>query len=117
MPEWKEIATPSRKADYRYKHLRLLAAPPAQHIIGIPSDQQKLPVRIGDVVRIYMRRSWQEANVYLNEINISSWPHERVLEVEWPCPHCAHAHHFVIPESWIAEGKAVFVEKVEKIEA
>lgn len=108
MPEWKEIATPSRKADYRYKHLRLLAAPPAQRILG-----GSLPVQIGDVVRIYMRRSWEDANVYLNEINISSWPPERVLEVEWPCPHCAHAHHFVIPESWIAEGKAVFVEKIE----
>lgn len=113
MPQWKNIPIPARKADYRFKHLRLLAAPPAQRIIGGSPDQQELPVRINDVVRISMRRSWEETNAKLNMINISSWPPERVLEVEWPCPHCSHSHHFVIPESWIAEGKAVFVEKIE----
>ena len=28
MPQWKEVPAPARKADYRYKFLRLLDTPP-----------------------------------------------------------------------------------------
>ena len=31
---WKEVERPARKADYRYKYLRLLAVPPEQRIVG-----------------------------------------------------------------------------------
>lgn len=113
MPQWKTIPTPSRKADYRYKHLRLLAAPPAQRIFGGSPDQEELPVRINDVVRIYMRRTAEETAHVVSVNNVSAWGNTRVLDVEWACPHCSHLHHVMIPENWIAEGKAVFVEKVE----
>ncbi len=38
---------------------------------------------------------------------------KRVLELRWKCPHCDYAHEVFIPESWIAEGKAQFVEVEE----
>lgn len=105
MPTWKYVSPPARKADYRNKHLRLLATPPEQC-----PGQRVLPVLNGDVVKIYMRRSAKETWRMCNSNNVASWGDVRVLEVEWPCPHCGHTHRLMIPESWIDEGKAVFVE-------
>lgn len=105
---WKKVEPPRTKAEWRYKHLRLLALPPRQVTIGKP----ELPVKIGDVVRIFMRRSYDDAgNLWTHDI--SEWPRERILEVEWGCPHCGHMHRSLIPESWITEGRAEFVEKDE----
>ena len=109
---WKEVERPARKADSRYKYLRLLAVPPEQRIVGGQSGQRELPVRTGDVVKIYMRRSAEETKHVVSVNDVSAWGDARVLEVEWPCPHCRHTHHVMIPESWIAENKAVFVEPI-----
>ena len=112
MVTWKDVPPPAKKADYRYKHLRLLAEPPVD---GQPCSPETppLPVRIGDVARIAMRRAAKETRGICSITDVSSWGAIRVLELEWKCPHCAEAHHILIPESWIAEGKAVFVEKAE----
>ena len=112
MTTWKEVERPAKKADYRYKYLRLLAVPPEQSIISGQSGQRELPVRTGDVVKIYMRRSAEETQHVVSVNDVSAWGDARVLEVEWPCPHCRHTHHVMIPESWIAENKAVFVEPI-----
>lgn len=106
---WKDVPVPTRKADYRFKYLRLLAVPPRQAIIGKP----ELPVKIGDVVHIFMRRSYDDAGDLWTR-DISGWPRERILEVEWNCPHCDQMHRILIPEAWIAEGKAVFVEQTDE---
>ena len=111
MTTWNEAERPARKADYRYKHLRLQATPPEQRIVGGPSGQRELPVRIGDVIKIYMRRPAEETKHVVSINDVSAWGDARVLEVEWPCPHCGHSHHFMIPESWLDDGKAVFVER------
>ena len=116
MPQWKEVSAPARKADYRYKFLRLLDTPPRQRIGYGPEGsywEPELPVRVGDVVKIHMRRTAAETGHVCSVNDVSAWG-ERVLEVEWPCPHCLHPHHVMIPESWITEGKAVFVEKVSE---
>ena len=105
-----EVERPARKAEYRYKHLRLLATPPEQRIADVPIKQRDLPVRIGDVVKITMRRNARETWQIVSANDVSNWGDVRVLEVEWPCPHCGHSHHFMIPESWLDDGKAVFVE-------
>ena len=47
MTTWKETPRPARKADYRYKDLRLLAMPPEQRIADVPIKQRELPVRKG----------------------------------------------------------------------
>ena len=116
MPQWKEVSAPARKADYRYKFLRLLDTPPRQRIGYGPDGsywKRELPIRAGDVVQISMRRSAAETGHLCSVNDVSAWG-ERVLEVEWPCLHCLHPHHVMIPESWITEGKAVFVEKVSE---
>ncbi len=115
MPQWKEAPAPARKSEYRFKHLRLLAAPPRQQIGYGPEGRYwkpELPVQAGDVVQIVMRRSAAETGHVCSVNDVSAWG-ERVLEVEWSCPHCLHPHHVMIPESWIAGGKAMFVEKIE----
>lgn len=109
MADWKEVNPPARKADYRYKHLRLLAEPPADGQQRAPAAKP-LPVRIGDVAKISMRRAAKDTWGHSGIPDVSQWGDIRVLDLEWTCPHCAHSHHFMIPESWLDEGKAVFVE-------
>lgn len=108
---WIAVPPPIRKPDWRYKHMRLLAVPPKQRIPGDPTGQRELPVQIGDVVKVYMRRRAEETAHVCSISDVSTWGNVRVLEVEWDCPHCGHPHHIMIPESWVAEGDAVFVEK------
>lgn len=36
---------------------------------------------------------------------------ERILKVTWRCQHCGARHTGYIPENWIADGKAFFVEQ------
>lgn len=109
---WKDVPIPAKKADYRFKHLRLLAVPPRQQLRFSP--QPELPVKAGDVAMIYARRSWAEADAHCHCLDISLWPHERVLELMWDCGHCHATHHILIPEAWIAEGKTVFVEQTDE---
>lgn len=108
---WKEVPAPAKKADYRFKHLRLLAEPPAVGMLRAPG-RPPLPVRINDVTKVSMRRAAKETWGVCYLPDVTSWGDIRVLELEWMCPHCDQGHRILIPESWIAEGKAVFVEAV-----
>ncbi len=84
MPQWKEAPAPARKSEYRFKHLRLLAAPPRQQIGYGPEGRYwkpELPVQAGDVVQIVMRRSAAETGHVCSVNDVSAWG-ERVLEVE-----------------------------------
>lgn len=38
---------------------------------------------------------------------------QRVIKISWSCPHCAHTHEDFIPESFIRQKKAIFVEITE----
>jgi hypothetical protein len=99
---FKEIPIPVRKADYVDKCLRLLAVPHKGYV-GQPDLK-------GMVVYIQKRMNATET---LNSSNdISGWGSVRVLRVSWRCRHCAAYHQCYIPESWLAEGKAIFVERV-----
>lgn len=113
MVTWKDVPPPAKKADYRYKHLCLLAVPPVEGILRSPGTPP-LPVRINDVTKISMRRAAKETWSACYLPDVTSWGDIRILELEWKCPHCAEAHRILIPESWIAEGKAVFVEPVKE---
>lgn len=107
---WKEVPVPAKKADYRYKHLRLLAEPPLDGQTRISSGMP-LPIQVGDVAEIINRRCARDTWGIVSIPNVSSWGDIRVLELRWKCPHCDQGHPFLIPENWITEGKAVFVEK------
>lgn len=107
--EWQEVPAPHRKADYAGKRLRLLETPPKQRHKYDPSPE--LPIQPGDMAQIWMRRSFRDAECM--DVDIKSWPEGRILELRWQCPFCAELHSVLIPESWIAEGKVVFVEPKE----
>lgn len=107
---WKAVSPPARKADWRYKHLRLLAFPPSSKYDWENNRPfPPLPVQIGDVAQIYMRRDYGDIKDVVGH-GLEQEYGKRVLEVYWKCPHCEHSHSLFIPESWIAEGKAEFVE-------
>lgn len=109
MRNWIEMPPPCRKADWRFKHLRLLALPPEQDLRGADT-KRLLPLEEGAIVKVQMRRNAKETWSICSTPNVSSWGDVRVLELEWHCSFCGSAHRFYIPEAWIAEGKAVFVE-------
>ena len=108
MKIWKEIPIPGRKADWRFKHVRLLALPPEQNLKG-SGGKKSLPLEKGAIVQVQMRRNARETWSICSTPNVSFWGDVRVLELEWHCSFCGSAHRFYIPEAWIAEGKAVFV--------
>lgn len=107
---WHPVEPPKRKADYRDKYLRLRATPPpATYDWKNEVQGQPLPVQPGDIAQIYMRRAYRD----IEDVVGKGFEHiygERVLELKWICPHCGHSHRLFIPEAWISEGKAEFVE-------
>ena len=109
MTTWKEVESPARKADYRYKFVKLSCPPPVEGQ-GRPAGEPPLPIRIGDVLQISMRRNAKET-CHVSIPNVSAWGDVRVLELRWICPCCENGHAIMIPESWLDDGKAVFVER------
>lgn len=108
MSDWIEIPTPPRKADWRFKHLKMLVLPPEQSLKQ--SDGRRvLPLEVGAIVKIEMRRKARDTWAMPSTPDVSGWGDLRVLEVSWHCPFCGSAHRFFIPEIWVAEGKAIFV--------
>ena len=110
MSNWIDVPAPVCKVDWRFKYLRLMALPPEQNLKS--SDGRKtLPIEKGAIVKINMRRHARETWSMCSVPDVSPWGDVRVLELEWHCTFCGSTHRFYIPESWIAEGKAVFVER------
>ena len=90
-------------------YLRLLVVPPKLAV----RYYRDLHLKPGDVVPLSRRCGFSEACCEVPGIR-GLWKGERrFLILSLRCPYCGDLHHFVIPESWIAEGKAVFVEPME----
>lgn len=109
MQNWKEIPRPARKADYRYKFVRLSCPPPEAGQSRAPGDPA-LPIHAGDVLQITIRRNARDTWGNCSTPNVADWGDIRVLELRWICPCCGSWHAVFIPESWLDDGKAVFVE-------
>ena len=116
MTDWKEIPRPARKADYRYKFVRL-SCPPPEDGQRRASGDPALPIHAGDVLQISMRRNARDTRESCTVSNVAAWGDIRVLELRWKCPCCAIGHSVIIPESWLDDGKAVFVERVTEGES
>ncbi len=109
LDRWREIPPPAKK-DYVGKHL-LLCADPAE--LDRPAPWEKEPkLDLTDAVVCITRRC--NAKDTMGTCNdVAHWGGIRVVRVVWTCPHCAMTREIYLPESWIADGKAVFVEKLE----
>lgn len=103
MPEYKKIDPPKKKADWPGKLLELAVAPPRWQEI-VP---RYLP-EVGAIVRIARRMNAKDTQGSCDDC--SHWGNFRVLKVHCECPHCHVRHTCFVPECWIAQGKAFFVE-------
>jgi hypothetical protein len=117
---FREIPAPAKKADYVGQYLFLRVDSPADQREHIRKYTPARPYRKnyaaqGDVVRIVRRLNAKETQ--RGGWDVSSWGEIRVLALEFECSTCGTTHRDFIPESYIAEGKAVFVEKFVKGEA
>jgi hypothetical protein len=109
--KWREIPVPARKADYEGKCLRLLEDPPRYEIPrSLWPDGYAGSPDLTDMI-VYVQRRMNAKDTMGSSTDVSSWGSVRVLRFVWDCPYCATGHTAFIPESWIAEGKAIFMEK------
>lgn len=99
----KETGAPKFKKEWPGKRLLLKAPHPDGGVT--PSEGQE------PLVRIERRLNAKDTNNGPHDI--SRWGAIRVLKVNYRCKYCGAHHSGYLPESWIDEGKAVFVE-VEK---
>jgi hypothetical protein len=115
--DFREISAPARKADYVGCFLFLRENSPADQREYMKKYFPDRPHRKnyaakGDVVRIARRMNAKDS--LCSSRDVSSWGPIRILSVTFDCATCGAGHQDYIPESWIAEGKAVFVEKYTK---
>lgn len=93
-PGWRRVATPRYKKDYTGKHVTSADFSRARcGNITSPPD---------GAVCLVERRASEGAG------------HEFLLYLEWRCPNCGLATHLWVPESWITDGRLVFVEPEEE---
>ena len=112
MQTWREIPIPSRKTEYEGKYILLLDNPERYELSRRfwPDGYNGNPDLTDTVVWVVRRCNAKETQGSSNDV--SGWGAIRVMRVQWHCCHCNSSHEFYIPESWLEEGKAVFVEKV-----
>lgn len=91
--DWQAVPPPKFKKDYEGRLLRVLSFTRYtwQQGVDMPHD--------GSVCRVTRRFNSGGAGGF-------------DLELAWHCPACDRAHSRTIPESWIAEGKAEFVNAI-----
>ena len=99
-----KVDPPKKKGDWPGKLLRLEVAPsPWSGVV-----KRWLP-EAGAIVRIFKRLNAKETWGLGDDC--SSLGDIRVLKLHCRCLHCHVLHVCFIPESWVVEGKAVFVEE------
>ena len=111
--KWREIPAPARKAEYVNKLLLLKEDPPRQDLLRAfwPDGYAWNPDLTGQVVSVERRVNAKDTEC--SPISVSHWGSVRALLLSCGCPHCGLSRRFYIREDWIAEGKAVFVERAE----
>lgn len=91
---WRRVATPRYKKDYTGKHVT--AADFSRARCGNLTSPPDGAVCL--VERRYSEGAGQEFHLLL----------------EWRCPHCGLSRRFSVAESWITDGRLVFVEPEEE---
>jgi len=100
--EWKAVSPPKHKKDYVGKYLDpLKERAPGERGGSLPPK--------GTLLYIDRRLNAQET--MHGSIDVACWGKIRILRCSWRCGACGAGHICYIPESWIEDGHAVFVEK------
>ena len=92
----RELAIPKYKKDWPGKTLLMKEACPTTRMSPYEYGE-RLPSLIEAGVLVKLER-WAEKEV------------QRVIKIGWRCPRCAVCHEDYIPESFIRQKKAIFVE-------
>lgn len=93
-PGWRRVATPRYKKDYKGKYVT------AEDFSDVRPEFVKVPP--DGAVCLVERRASEGAG------------HEFLLYLEWRCPNCGLSRRFSVAESWIKNGRLVFVEPEEE---
>lgn len=107
---WREIPKPRQKSDYEAKFVKFLVDSP--NVWG-GLEKKASMIKAGAIAQVVDRDNYVHVAIH------GSYPcnsalfkndSDRVLIVSWQCPHCDAPHKEGLPESWIDDGKLVFVE-------
>ncbi|HIW78393.1 MAG TPA: hypothetical protein H9874_04515 [Candidatus Bilophila faecipullorum] len=109
----RELAIPKYKKDWPGRTLLMKEDCPLTHWRAGKPGQPSL-LTAGEVVTLERFLSREEARMS-GWSELYRWTDEgqRVIKLSWSCPHCAHTHEDFIPESFIRQKKALFVEVIE----
>lgn len=105
---WMETAAPKFKKNYIHQYVKLKVDSPnmTNSYNQIPS-----PIKAEAILKIVGRDKYGKAVncSYPVPRKFFNSDKDRVLRVYWRCPTCDHVKEEGLPESWIDEGKIVFV--------
>lgn len=105
---WQRAANQApKKKDYIGKHLKIMVDGPVRR--GYPKVPS--PIRAGNILSIASRVNLAHAAIGGYPIPDNLDKDERIAVVHWNCPTCGGKHREGLPESWIKDGRLVFVEK------
>ena len=108
--EWKAVSPPKFKKDWVGKYLN----PLKERKRGSQERGGIVPPE-GTLLRIDRRLNAQET--MHGPLDVACWGKIRILSCSWYCGACGARHGCYIPESWIEDGHAVFVEKESRVGA
>ncbi len=110
MSEIRELSIPRFKKDWPGKTLLMKEDSPVQRGNSYWGFKPSL-VKKGDTVTIQRFISRQEGLSFEKTL-VREWIEsgQRVLQIVWLCPVCGTHHTDYLPESFIREQKAIFIE-------
>ncbi len=101
---YKTIPPPKLKKDYGGQLLRVRDMPPVRRYEGAADRGFKMVEGPDPLVP-------NNAVLYLHRRDTNGVTSKPQFSCRWLCPCCNHEHERIIPESFLAEGKAEFVEE------
>ena len=109
----RECAIPKYKKDWPGKSLLMKAACPTTRMSPYEYGE-RLPSLIEAGVLVKLERFLSKSEATLSgHSDLYQWAEkegQRVIKIGWRCPRCAVCHEDYIPESFIRQKKAIFVE-------
>lgn len=109
----RECAIPKYKKDWPGKSLLMKAACPTTRMSPYEYGE-RLPSLIEAGVLVKLERFLSKSEATLSgHSDLYQWAEkegQRVIKISWRCPRCAVCHEDFIPESFIRQKKAIFVE-------
>lgn len=107
---WVEKLPPARKGDWDGRYLRLMA----NSTVTYGWHEKRPSLLIADSIVQIVRRTSVKQNSHGSlpvPPECKGLSDAKLFDVKWLCPLCGVAHRELLPQSWVDDRKAIFVER------